>query len=730
MRRRRQRGQSGLSLVELLVSITILALATTVALVVYDQARLAYKHGENVTEQQQVARVAFDVITSDIRMAGFNTNPDGNKARPDEQLEAAYATAITVRADFDADDPIEVDLPEQALAGAGAAFRAVSTGNDEIVSYVLAKPDGSSTESLAFSADVGDAVRDASIEDVSVGQVDLTQSDPPYTLYKVVLENDPSGCCGTSFARRIPIVDNVRSLRFRYFDRAGNDIPPPGGQETSAAIAARAAVRRVGVEIEALTRDADPHWTDVDDPDPDTRKFRKFGLEGDVAPPNLGRVAIRDLQADSVPPGPPARPWLYPGHCAGLFVDWPPNPLQDDVAYYRLAYGTDSSALDNLRSSLLPGVYIDGLSDATSYYVSVQAVDASGNISALGPAEMITTSNSNTPSAVLALNAVGASGQIDLDWSATAENTGSTSGDPASPAIRDLAGYRVYRSQSPGFTPSVTNRIADENDVANLSSPLFSDLQAAHCTPHYYKVTAVDTCGLEGQPSNEVTAQSWTDVDPKAPQTVQAFRQPGDQVRVVWSQVYEDVNDDPVYVGIYRIYRSPLQSASLPEPASWSYLDEVADVTEYTDSIVIPAGETVHYLITAVDRCAPPNESEVSVSAPAGCMFSGTVVIHEPDFGENISGSELVHVETVGADPTAVNDEVRVTWVKEEDGDSWTTTIGSGGFSWFYTWMASPSGTPLGFFQPGWYDMIVEVDQTFAGETCTGVATVRLLQSE
>ena len=34
--------QSGISLVELLVSVTILALATTVALVVYDQARLAY----------------------------------------------------------------------------------------------------------------------------------------------------------------------------------------------------------------------------------------------------------------------------------------------------------------------------------------------------------------------------------------------------------------------------------------------------------------------------------------------------------------------------------------------------------------------------------------------------------------------------------------------------------------------------------------------------------------
>ena len=724
----RRPGQAGVSLVELLVSITILALATTVALVVYDQARLAYKLGENVTEQQQVARVAFDVITRDIRMAGFNTNPDASRVRPDEQVEAAYATAITVRADFDANDPIEVDLPEQTLAGSGSAFRAVSTGNDEIVSYVLAKPDGNSTETLTFSADVGGTVRDATIEDIAVGQVDLSQSDPPYKLYQVVLENDPSGCCGTSFARRMPIVDNVRSLRFRYFDRAGNEIAPPGGAETDAAIAARASIRRVRVEIEALTRDADPHWVDEDDTDPDTRRFRKFELEGDITPPNLGRGAIRDLQADQVPPGPPAMPWLYPGHCGGLFVDWPPNPVQDDVAYYRVAYGADSSSLDNLRSSLLPGVYVDGVSDDTPYYVSIQAVDASGNVSPTGPAELITTANTNTPSGVLALNAASTSGRVDLDWSATADNTGSTSGDPASPAIRDLAGYRVYRSTSAGFTPSTTNRIADENDVANLPAPGFSDAQAAHCTPHYYKVTAVDECGLEGQPSNEASAQSWTDVDPKAPTAVQAFRAAGSQIRVAWSEVNEDVNDQPVYIDTYKIYRSPLQSASLPEPLSWTFLDQVPNATEYIDSFPIPDGQTVHYLVQAVDGCSPPNESALSENASVTCMFSGTVVIQQPVFGEDISGSELVLVQNNDADPSSVNDEVRVTWVAE-DGDSWTTTIGSGGFTWSYSWDTRPTGIPLGFFQPGWYDMIVDVDQTFAGQSCTAIATVRLLLS-
>ena len=288
--------QRGLSLVELLVSVTILALATTVALTVYDHARRSFKLGENVTEQQQIVRLALDNVSSDIRMAGFNSNPDGNRVRPDEQIEAAYDTAITVRADFDAEHPVDADLPEQSLGGAGAAFLAVSTGNDEIVSYVLAKADGTSADTLSFSADVGDAVRNGTIEDVDIGSVDLAQTDPPYTLYKLVLKNDPSACCGTNFARRTPVADNIRSLRFRYFDFAGNPVIAPGGADTTVAIATRSSIRRVAIEIEALSRDSDPHWHDADDPDPDTQRFRKFELSGEVAPPNLGLAAIRDLR--------------------------------------------------------------------------------------------------------------------------------------------------------------------------------------------------------------------------------------------------------------------------------------------------------------------------------------------------------------------------------------------------------------------------------------------------
>ena len=116
------RGQAGLSLVELLVSMTILVMATIIALTLYEGARNAFHVGENVSEQQQAVRIAYDLVTGDIRHAGFNANPDGNEARPDEPIEAAFERAIVVRADFDNEDPVESHTPEDTLGGPGSAF--------------------------------------------------------------------------------------------------------------------------------------------------------------------------------------------------------------------------------------------------------------------------------------------------------------------------------------------------------------------------------------------------------------------------------------------------------------------------------------------------------------------------------------------------------------------------------------------------------------------------------
>jgi hypothetical protein len=112
----------------------------------------------------------------ELRLAGFNHNADGAPARTDEQIEAAWDTAVTLRGDFDAEDPVLRATPETSLAG---TFNIVTTGNDEIVTYALGKPVLPNTTVLGFRADVVEATRYGDEEPVGIPGPVLLQNDPP-----------------------------------------------------------------------------------------------------------------------------------------------------------------------------------------------------------------------------------------------------------------------------------------------------------------------------------------------------------------------------------------------------------------------------------------------------------------------------------------------------------------------------------------------------------------------
>ena len=212
-------GQRGMSLIEVLVASAILSVAIVMALTVYDASRKAFARGENATEQQESVRIAFDMITSDIRTLGLNVNPDGDPGRPDEQLEGALDHAVILRADFDGSDATASQTPETSLAG--GAFHTVSTGNDEIVAYVLSKPDGTGPDTITFQADVRERRRDGDVEPIAIDNVVLDPTAPPYTLYRVTLNNDRRKYGGASFIVRTPVVENVRDLSFVYQGAGG-----------------------------------------------------------------------------------------------------------------------------------------------------------------------------------------------------------------------------------------------------------------------------------------------------------------------------------------------------------------------------------------------------------------------------------------------------------------------------------------------------------------------------
>ncbi len=693
--------QHGMTLIEILVSIAILAVAMVIALSIYDLSRKSYKRGENVTEQQQSVRIGFDQMTADLRMTGFNYNPDGSKTRPDEQFEAAYDTAIVVRGDYDAEDPTASVTPESTLGG--STFLSVSTGNDEIYAFVLAKPDGSSTGTLTFQADVKDAPRDGAVETVSIPNVAMVQDDPPYTLYRISLNNNVGTWGSSDFFTRTPLVDNVYSMNFKYYNQTGlqanstfdltsttDDI---GGVDGGTAEATRSSIRRVGVELTGLTPDPDLNWVDTGDPYAATQNQRKFALSGDIHPRNIGMVGIKDINADVTPPTKPATPTLLAGHCGGLWLTWTANPTEDQVAYYRVNFGTASGSYSDQRTTGGNSLYVGALADANTYYIALQAVDAAGNQSVLSNEASTTTSNVNTPNTPANLGAsTNLNGAVSLAWDPVTTNSASQpSGDPQAPMIRDLAGYRVYRGTTNSFNNPSTVVIADESVVQNESSPDYTDTNVVNCRYYNYWVTAVDTCGLESSPSALAAGNATSSVLPAAPANPQAFFSGGSSIRITWDPVTTDVETTPIFIDTYNLYRSPLVPTggpSLPSKSSFTYVATVTGATEYMDSTFVPDGYTVYYYVTAQDDCG--NVSAASAIVNPQCAFSGDVVFVNPADNSPVAG--VVPVDVTVLNTTDTFTQLTLEFIHDNTGAVKQKVIVDPGPSWTYNWLADPPG--------------------------------------
>jgi prepilin-type N-terminal cleavage/methylation domain-containing protein len=701
-------SERGLTLVEMLVAVAILAIAILIALLLYDAGRKSFKKGENVTEQQQAVRIAFDRLNADLRMAGYNTNPDGAGNRPDEQIEAAFDTAIVIRADFDAEDPALNATPETALA-TGGAFTSVSTGNDEIVVYALGKPNWSGGQTLTFSADVRQSPRDGVVDTVNIPNVALIQDDPPYTLYRITLNNNVGTWGSPGFIVRTPLVENVRSLTFQYFGQTGGQINSTfdltstaddiGGAETLAGLQARGGIRRVNVALEGLTRDPDLQWLDATDTDPDTRRFRKFELSGDVTPRNLGLKGIRDLAADVTPPGQPGAPTLYPGHCGGLIATWPANPSSDGVVSYRVNYGTTPGAYSGSRSSTGTTIYLSGLTTGSTYYVSVQATDAAGNISPASSESNATVADTTTPEAPGDPTATSdLNGIVSLSWTPTTENTSDVAGDPNTPLCRDLAGYRVYRSQN-GSVAVPGDQYADESVV---STATFTDSRVVNCRPYHYRVTAVDTCGKLSDPApstGSVSGSATSNTAPRAPQAAQAFIAGPNRVRVRWDAVTEDVDGARIYIANYQVWRSPavpeLEDAPALDVDTWTLVGTtIGGNTEFLDNAapLIVGGYAFYYRVVAKDDC--PNFSEASNAAKPDCAFSGSLRITKP-VATSVAGVTPIEVRVEGGTDTYVEAIFEI--IRKSDGnvetlDDDTVDTSSGYPTFSVNWLANPPG--------------------------------------
>jgi prepilin-type N-terminal cleavage/methylation domain-containing protein len=672
-RQDRRNGERGFSLVEMLVASAVFAIVAAVVFIFYTAAQRSYKSGENFSEQQQSTRVAFDRMISDIRLAGFNTNPDGDAGRVDEQIEGAWDTAVTIRGDFDFEDPAANASPESSLPG--TVYNVVSTGNDEIVTYVLAKPGPVGADTLTIRVDAN-RPRTKAVQTVTIPNVVLVQDNPPYTLYRVTMK-DVNGAfpsspqAATNFTYE-PVADNIRTMTFQYLPDSSATLLNPNTPANSAddiggsdaAALTRSKIRKIKVSLVGMTPDEDLDYVDAGDATATTH-YRKFDLSSDVNPENLGRTGVKDV--DVTPPPSPTNIALVPGHCKGLLVKWDTPPPASGVTAYGIKYWPNGTPNPFTTASVTYphsefGVvdfdghgFVAGMNNGTSYCVQVQARDIMGNQSGWAPGTPVcaTASEASTPDTPQNLKATGngtlapQDSRIVLTWNEVQNNSNNVTNDPdlinTHTILRDGAGYKLYRDIVSTFTPNDATNLVATNTVLGNGVLTWTDAAVANCQTYYYKLKASDTCDVLGSASTGAQGQAVTNIAPSAPTGVTGARTSTGTVTITWTPVTTKVDSTTTTINQYKVYRTKQPYGTLIGSISSgvfallgttttnTYVDNLlgADISDLNNRT-----QGLYYQITAADACG--NESARSTGVDVACNI-GTITV-SPSDGSAASG--------------------------------------------------------------------------------------------
>ena len=218
------------------------------------------------------------------------------------------------------------------------------------------------------------------------------------------------------------------------------------------------------------------------------------------------------------------------------------------------------------------------------------------------------------PSAPSNLTATGGIGRADLTWSAANDNIG-------------VAKYDVYRSTTPGFTPSPANQIAQVSG----STLSYADTGLTAGT-YYYQLKAEDAAANIGPSSNEATATATNDTTPPIAPTNLVATPAAGQVALSWTAATDNVG-----VARYNISRdgSPIGTANS---------------TSFADSSVV-AGTTYSYTVTAQDAAGNvgPASNAASATVPSGpsvISVDAQVITHQSTAGTTITSPAITTTQS------------------------------------------------------------------------------------
>ncbi len=169
------------------------------------------------------------------------------------------------------------------------------------------------------------------------------------------------------------------------------------------------------------------------------------------------------------------------------------------------------------------------------------------------------------PSSPTNLTATAQSGQVYLNWTASADY--------------DVVKYRIFRSTTSGFTPSASNKID------STSSSYFYDTNVTYGTTYYYKISAVDGAGHVSGYSSQASGS------PSIAAPTGLTIAPSDkQITLKWNKNTE--TDFAKYIIYGDIWSWP-----------WTKVDSTMNIGDTTKTITgLTNGTTYYYRIKAVDN--------------------------------------------------------------------------------------------------------------------------------
>ena len=307
-----------------------------------------------------------------------------------------------------------------------------------------------------------------------------------------------------------------------------------------------------------------------------TYVVKAIDLGKNVSPPSL---PLDITTKDAGPPSPPSNPVATVVSCTQINLTWSAS-TDIDVTSYRVFRGTSPKALSQAGATYSTTTSFSNyaLTPSTKYYFGVEAVDTSGNVSAMTP--LVSVATLALPSAPTRVTATASSAtQIVVSW---------TPGHSGLPVLF----YQIYRGSTP----------ASLAQVASRPTTSYTDVSLTPGTTYYYAVEEVDTGGNISPMS--ATASATTLAPPSAPTHVTATALSSQNVSVTWS-----ASTGGLPLASYHLYRG----------SSPSNLADVATRTgtSYTDTTVTPA-TTYYYAIQAVDTGGDlsPMSTAVSVTTP------------------------------------------------------------------------------------------------------------------